>query len=115
MPTATALHNRAGLAIEIADQLAAARPVSHSVLAAMTEQPVTAEQFAALCTIRDGYEEAGKDYDTLYSRADQREEFAALSAMTVFPLYYLALVGHDCGHHSHRTAAQRDRPLPPAV
>ena len=84
--------NGHGFVIVVPDQLAAARPVSHSVLAAMTEQPVTAEQFAALCTIRDGYEEAGKDYDTLYSRADQREEFAALSAMTVFPLYYLALV-----------------------
>ena len=84
--------NGHGFVIVVPDQLAAARPVSHSVLATMTEQPVTAEQFAALCTIRDGYEEAGKDYDTLYSRADQREEFAALSAMTVFPLYYLALV-----------------------
>lgn len=84
--------NGHGFVIVVPDQLAAARPVSHSVLAAMTEQPVAAEQFAALCTIRDGYEEAGKDYDTLYSRADQREEFAALSAMTVFPLYYLALV-----------------------
>ena len=84
--------NGHGFVIVVPDRLAAARPVSHSVLAAMTEQPVTAEQFAALCTIRDGYEEAGKDYDTLYSRADQREEFAALSAMTVFPLYYLALV-----------------------
>ena len=73
--------NGHGFVIVVPDQLAAARPVSHSVLAAMTEQPVTAEQFAALCAIRDGYEEAGKDYDTLYSRADQREEFAALQIM----------------------------------
>lgn len=54
--------NGHGFVIVVPDRLAAARPVSHSVLAAMTEQPVTAEQFAAL------------------------------SAMTVFPLYYLALV-----------------------
>lgn len=31
-------------------------------------------------------------YDTLYSKADQETEAASMSAMVVFPLYYLALV-----------------------
>ena len=58
----------------------------------MTEEPVSGEQFAGLCAIRDRYDAAEGLYDTLYSKADQETEAASMSAMVVFPLYYLALV-----------------------
>ena len=61
-------------------------------IAAMTEEPVSGEQFAGLCAIRDRYDAAEGLYDTLYSKADQETEAASMSAMVVFPLYYLALV-----------------------
>ena len=38
------------------------------------------------------YDAAEGLYDTLYSKADQETEAASMSAMVVFPLYYLALV-----------------------
>lgn len=45
----------------------------------------------ALCH-PDRYDAAEGLYDTLYSKADQETEAASMSAMVVFPLYYLALV-----------------------
>lgn len=53
---------------------------------------MSGEQFAGLCAIRDRYDAAEGLYDTLYSKADQETEAASMSAMVVFPLYYLALV-----------------------
>lgn len=91
--------NGHGFVIVVPDQLAAARPVSHSVLAAMTEQPVTAEQFAALCTIRDGYEEAGKDYDTpLQQGGSAGGVCRPVRHDGLSPVLSGVGFGHDCGH-----------------
>ena len=39
------------------------------------------------------YNQADPDYyDSVASRVDREEEYAATSTMTVFPLFYLALV-----------------------
>lgn len=84
--------NGHGFVLVVPDELARNCPVSHGAIAAMTEEPVSGEQFAGLCAIRDRYDAAEGLYDTLYSKADQETEAASMSAMVVFPLYYLALV-----------------------
>ena len=81
--------NGHGFILVVSDALARTLPVSHTALAVQTAQPVSQEQYAALCAIRDG--QSGS-YDIIYSRADQYDQAAANSAMLVFPLYYLALV-----------------------
>lgn len=84
--------NGRGFVLVVPDEAAEARPVSHTIYAAMTAQPVREEDYAALCAIRDRKDETVEGYDTLFSMADVAAENASMSAMIVFPLYYLALV-----------------------
>lgn len=78
------------------DEAVASRPVSHNLYAAMTKEPVSAKQHEALCRIRDGrnLHTAGytTGYATIYTAPQVREEYASWTAMTILPLYYLALV-----------------------
>ncbi len=82
--------NGGNFILVVPDELAEAQSVSHRIYAAMTTQPVTKEQFAALRAIRNGPDRV--DYDTLKARSEEEEEAASMTAMTVFPLYFLALV-----------------------
>jgi len=84
--------NGRGFILVVPDEVLVSRPVSHSIYAAMTDEPVSAGQFQALCQIRDEKDTAGGSYDTLFSKAAAEAESASMYAVIVFPLYYLALV-----------------------
>lgn len=69
--------------------------VLYHMYAAMTEQPVSEEQFAALEAIADKkVQMSGEyhDYDGVRAKAVAEAGVAAQTALFVFPLYYLALV-----------------------
>ena len=70
------------------DDAVLSRPVSHNLYAAMTEEPVNAAQYDALCQIRDSH----SIYETLHTAPQAQEEYASGTAMLILPLYYLALV-----------------------
>ncbi|MDE6883804.1 MAG: ABC transporter permease, partial [Lachnospiraceae bacterium] len=72
------------------DEAALSRPVSHNLYAAMTKEPVSEEQYATLCRIRDDRELYS--HITLYTAPQVQAEYASSTAMLVLPLYYLALV-----------------------
>ncbi len=72
------------------DEAVSSRPVSHNLYAAMTKEPVSEEQYTALCQIRD--ERELYSHITLYTAPQVQAEYASSTAMLVLPLYYLALV-----------------------
>lgn len=82
--------NGDGFLLIVPDELAEKQPAARSLYAAQTREPVTEEQFAALRAIRN--DDMRPDYDMLHASSDEEAEVAALTAMTVFPLYYLALI-----------------------
>lgn len=84
--------NGRGFLLVVPDEAAVSLPVSHSIYAAMTAGPVRADQFQAISDIRDARNHQISGYETLFSRDVTALENAALSAVIVFPLYYLALV-----------------------
>ena len=84
--------NGRGFVLVVPDELAEARPVSHSIYAAMTQAPVPEADYHALRAIRDEQDTRGGWYDTIFSKAAVQAEQASSYAMIVFPLYYLALV-----------------------
>lgn len=80
----------------VPDEVCVTRPVLRFAFAAMTEYPITVEQYEVLS--RSLYEPAAdgtytmvNDWDYLYSKACSLYDAAAWSAMSVFPLFYLAL------------------------
>jgi len=81
--------NGGNFVLVVPDGLAESQPVSHHAYAAMTAEPVTGEQFNALTAIRN--DDARPEYDSVHAASDEETEAAALTAVTVFPLYYLAL------------------------
>ncbi len=81
--------NGGNFVLVVPDKLAESLPVSHRVYAAITEEPVTREQFNSLTAIRN--DDARPEYDSVHAASDEETEAAALTAVTVFPLYYLAL------------------------
>ena len=84
--------NGRGFILVVPDEAAESCPVSHTIYAAMTEGPVDGAAFAALREIRDEKDKYTDGYDTIFSKAAVEAENAALYAMVVFPLFYLALV-----------------------
>lgn len=84
--------NGRGFILVVPDEVLEARPISHSIYAAMTVEPLSDPHFRALQSLRDGKDETIEGYDTLFSKAAAENENAAMYAMIVFPLYYLALV-----------------------
>lgn len=84
--------NGRGFILVVPDDIAVARPVSHTIYAAMTPGPVNVDSFHQLCGIRDGKDTDADSFDTLFSKASVENENASMYAVIVFPLYYLALV-----------------------
>lgn len=84
--------NGRGYILIVPDEAADARPVSHSIYAAMTTEPVSMEDFSVLYHMQDEKDTEIQGYDTLFSKAAIENENASQYAMIVFPLYYLALV-----------------------
>ncbi|MCM1215517.1 MAG: ABC transporter permease [Lachnospiraceae bacterium] len=80
----------------IPDAVCAGRTPIRYCLAAMTEYNITSEQYEALQQSLDGRAADGvhlivSDWDLLYSKATNIADTAAWSAMSIFPLFYLAL------------------------
>ncbi|ODR33472.1 hypothetical protein BEI60_25530 [Eisenbergiella tayi] len=84
--------NGRGFLLIIPDDAAAALPVSHNIYAAMTEEPMTMEQYNRINEIRDNRDEVISGYDTIFCKTQIEHENASTYAITVFPLFYLALV-----------------------
>lgn len=91
--------NGRGFLLVVPDECLASRPVSHSIYAAMTSTPLTQAQDDHLRKIHEnqqggtaGLNSYGTGSYTLLSRTALEREYAAMSACTIFPLYYLALI-----------------------
>ncbi len=81
----------------VPDEACTTRPVIRYALAAKTEYNITLEQYETLqeslyLRAMDGFNSLKNDWDYLYSKAINLRNVAAWSAMSVFPLFYLALV-----------------------
>ncbi|MDE7325489.1 MAG: ABC transporter permease, partial [Lachnospiraceae bacterium] len=87
--------NGRGFLIIVPDEVLKDCTVRHWAYVAKTAKPVPDEVYAALRDIRDGlYEDRMKveeNYDSISSKAYEKAEAAAFIALTVFPLYFLAL------------------------
>ena len=68
------------------------QPVHHQAYAAKTVNPVSEEQYQALRAINQSESRTNPmGWDAIHTRANEKAEVAAQTALTVFPLYYLAL------------------------
>ncbi|MCM1025848.1 MAG: ABC transporter permease [Roseburia sp.] len=84
------------LLLVVPDEVCETRPVIRYALAAMTEYNFTAQQMVELQLslaerATDGVHVLCSDWDLLYSKSVNMADTAVWSAMSVFPLFYLAL------------------------
>lgn len=91
--------NGRGFLLVVPDECLTSRPVSHSIYGVMTSQPLTQAQDDRLEEIHEncnggsaGLSYFTTGYLTLMTRTSLAREYAAMSACTIFPLYYLALI-----------------------
>lgn len=84
--------NGRGFLLVVPDEVIKTCEPVRFIYAAMTDEPVRGESFEALQAIRDIRSAASVSYDSILSPAAVQDENAALYAMIVFPLFYLALV-----------------------
>ena len=76
----------------VPDEAVVNQPVHHQAYAAKTVNPVSEEQYQALNAINQSESRANPmGWDTIHTRANEEAETAGQTALTVFPLYYLAL------------------------
>lgn len=91
--------NGRGFILVVPDVCLRSRPVSHKIYGAMALRPLTLEQDDRLSAIHE-QQSGGKTGLTYYStgsstlmtRSSLARECASMSACTIFPLYYLALI-----------------------
>jgi hypothetical protein len=80
----------------VSDEVAAELNPLQVNYVAMTEEPVSRENIAALESIREEqyllHDVDGYDYGGVYTMAGMLEEGAMINAVMVFPLFYLALI-----------------------
>lgn len=85
--------NGRGFILVVPDEAAVSRPVSHSIYAAMTEEPVSEAACQALRAIKEKQPyAAGSESDTFLCKSEIEAESASMYALFVLPLYYLAIV-----------------------
>ncbi|WP_330585030.1 ABC transporter permease [Parablautia muri] len=86
--------NGNGFILVVPDQVAEDCPVSHTTQVFLTQEKVTEDCYNALFVLENEImERIGWHNNTLvYIKAAEDADAAAWTAMTVFPLYYLALV-----------------------
>ena len=76
----------------VPDEAVINQPVHHQAYAAKTVNPVSEEQYQALRAINQSESRTNPmGWDAIHTRANEKAEVAAQTALTVFPLYYLAL------------------------
>ncbi len=85
--------NGARYILVVPDEAAEGLPVFHHAYAAKTASPVTEAQFYDLYDIHYRLEEQNltRSYDEIHTKAMEEEDAAAETAVTVFPLFFLAL------------------------
>ncbi len=85
--------NGARYILVVPDEAAEGLPVFHHAYAARTASPVTEAQFYDLYDIHYRLEEQNltRSYDEIHTKAMEEEDAAAGTAVTVFPLFFLAL------------------------
>lgn len=83
----------------VPDECLSSRPVSHKIYGAMTSVPLTQVQDDRLQEIHEKQRGCGAGlrhfttgHSTLMTKTALTREYAATSACTIFPLYYLALI-----------------------
>jgi len=88
-----ATSNGARYILVVPDEAAEGLPVFHHAYAARTASPVTEAQFYDLYDIHYRLEEQNltRSYDEIHTKAMEEEDAAAWTAVTVFPLFFLAL------------------------
>jgi len=87
--------NGRGFILVVPDRAVDGQTASLDIWAMMTAQPVDGKVYQGIQDLRDERSNLSGDpdiYDTLMSKAGLKEEYASLSALVVFPLFYLALV-----------------------
>ncbi len=91
--------NGRGFLLVVPDECLVSRPVSHTIYGAMTSVPLTQAQDDRLQEIHEnqrggsaGLAHFSSGDCTLMSKTSLAREYAATSACTIFPLYYLALI-----------------------
>lgn len=84
--------NGHGFILVVPDEVLTTQPVACSMYAAMTISPVSEAAYEELSTNLNNDNISINDYYALYSKAQVERENASMSAMIVYPLYYLALV-----------------------
>lgn len=75
----------------VPDALVEHRPINHRLYVALTAEPLSEVQYNDLRKIRKSRMQ-NYDYDNIRVSSQEKRDAAAMTAMTVFPLYYLALV-----------------------
>lgn len=90
--------NGQGFLLVVPDEVAEARPVNHTIFAAMTERAVTEAEYQEMWDQRrsassksGGSMSLGNFGVTVYCKSAELAEAASWTALAVFPLFYLAL------------------------
>ncbi len=83
--------NGRGYILVVPDQAAEGLPVRHSAYAAKTAQPVPFADYYNLTVVMDNVWERTGLGDYITTQAQAKAEVASQTALSVFPLYYLAL------------------------
>ncbi len=83
--------NGRGYILVVPDEAAEGLPVHHLAYAAQTAQPVSSEAYDGLIAVMDKIWAGTGFGDEITAKAQAEAEVAAQTAITVFPLYYLAL------------------------
>lgn len=84
--------NGQGFILVVPDEVLTTQPAARSMYAAMTISPVSEAVYEDLSSILLNDYMYTDDYYSLFSKAQVERENASMSAMVVYPLYYLALV-----------------------
>lgn len=83
--------NGARYILVVPDGAAEGLSVIHHAYAAKTDQPVTEVQFYDLYSIQEEQKPAQSGYDAIHAESQEQADAAAWTALTVFPLFFLAL------------------------
>ncbi|MGL6199837.1 MAG: ABC transporter permease [Lachnospiraceae bacterium] len=84
--------NGHGFILVVPDEVLTTQPVACSMYAAMTISQLSEAVYEELSSIWVKDYTDTDDYYTVFSKSQAERENASMSAMTVYPLYYLALV-----------------------
>lgn len=80
--------------IVVPDETADSLMIHHQAYAASTSRPVSEAEFLQLMQIREELNiesQTNGDYDTIYTKSYEQAYAASMIAVTVFPMYFLAL------------------------